>query len=193
MKRTEQRERTRSALLIAAAEEFESRGYAATSLSHVAEKLGLVRGTVHFHFATKQALAAAIIDHATTRWASLQAESRERAGGVLRSLIWLSHEVADAYATDPRDRAAIRIVREDGTLGVTASELVAQWTAFLTERLADSQQAGEAKSDIRLDVDAPVLLAAFTGIVTSASPASRKTLRQRVDRFWDYALTLIAS
>ncbi|MCI1660203.1 TetR family transcriptional regulator [Bifidobacterium psychraerophilum] len=46
MNRNEQRRRTREALLEAAALEFESYGYAETTLQHVADRLGLSRGTV---------------------------------------------------------------------------------------------------------------------------------------------------
>ncbi|MFT9397923.1 MAG: helix-turn-helix domain-containing protein [Bifidobacterium psychraerophilum] len=66
MSRNEQRRRTREALLEAAALEFESYGYAETTLQHVADRLGLSRGTVLFHFQSKDALRCSLIDWADT-------------------------------------------------------------------------------------------------------------------------------
>lgn len=55
MDNAERRRRTREALLEAAAQEFEAYGYEKTTLQGVADRLGLTRGTVLFHFHTKEA------------------------------------------------------------------------------------------------------------------------------------------
>ena len=61
MNSAERRRRTREALLEAAALEFETQGYAKTTLQGVADRLGLTRGTVLFHFHTKEALRDTLI------------------------------------------------------------------------------------------------------------------------------------
>ncbi|WP_103528244.1 MULTISPECIES: TetR/AcrR family transcriptional regulator [Streptomyces] len=59
-------ERTRQALIAAAAEEFDRRGYAGTSLSAVHRGCGVTMGALTFHFPTKADLAAAVAEEAET-------------------------------------------------------------------------------------------------------------------------------
>src|SRR3954464_3432219 len=55
-------EATRAALLEEATTLFAERGYAATSLEHVASATRVTRGAVYHHFAGKQALFEAVLD-----------------------------------------------------------------------------------------------------------------------------------
>ncbi|MFB9834126.1 TetR/AcrR family transcriptional regulator [Actinoallomurus acaciae] len=55
-------EATRAAILDQATTLFAERGYAATSLEHVASATGVTRGAVYHHFADKQALFEAVLD-----------------------------------------------------------------------------------------------------------------------------------
>lgn len=59
--RTRNRERTRAALLDAAAVVFARKGFAAASLDEIAEAAGFTRGAVHHHFASKEELFLAVI------------------------------------------------------------------------------------------------------------------------------------
>ena len=55
---------TRHTVIAAAAEIFEERGYGNTSLSDVIERANVTKGAFYYHFATKEDLAAAIIEQA---------------------------------------------------------------------------------------------------------------------------------
>ncbi|MBW1639513.1 TetR/AcrR family transcriptional regulator [Microbacterium resistens] len=57
---------TRARLLSAAAEEFLERGYAAASLSRIAERIGLTKGAFSHHFPTKDTLIDAMMSHVVT-------------------------------------------------------------------------------------------------------------------------------
>ncbi|MFD5869625.1 TetR family transcriptional regulator [Streptomyces sp. NPDC060322] len=57
-------ERTRQALIAAAAVEFDRRGYAGTSLSAVHRACGMTMGALSFHFPTKAELARAVLQEA---------------------------------------------------------------------------------------------------------------------------------
>lgn len=58
---TERRERTRSALLEAAASVFAERGYHGATLDAIAERAGLSKGSVYHHFASKHELFGALL------------------------------------------------------------------------------------------------------------------------------------
>lgn len=60
MSRQERAERTRRAVLAAAAREFADHGFAGTSLSRICGAAGVTMGAVTFHFATKAELADAV-------------------------------------------------------------------------------------------------------------------------------------
>lgn len=57
-------ERTRAALIRAAAVEFDRYGYATTSMNRIAKSAGLSTGALTFHFASKDDLANAVVDQA---------------------------------------------------------------------------------------------------------------------------------
>ena len=54
--------RTRAAILQAAAEAFTTSGYEVTTLDNIADRIGLSRGTVLFHFESKRALLMAVVE-----------------------------------------------------------------------------------------------------------------------------------
>lgn len=166
MQRDEQRRRTREALLTAAAHEFELRGFAGTSLAHVADRLGLVRTTVHFHFATKERLAQELVDTVNAEWLAL-IETLAPAGdgrGRLRAALT---EVVARWLADPRVRAAHRLINEHCAPGPSRQA----WVAFVRDALADGAADGSIRADI-LSSDAPALVAMARGVLREADPAA---------------------
>jgi AcrR family transcriptional regulator len=183
--RTEQRERTRQALLAAAAQEFEARGYVGTSLSDVAARLGLVRGTVHFHFRTKHALATAIVESFVEGALELQRQSaRDAAGGVAAELVRLSQLLATRFADDAGFRAAVRLLGETDDLGVTRSGVSATWLAHVESLLA----AGRASGELAADVDPGMLVRAIAALALSPATGDGLASHGHLERFWNRIL-----
>ncbi|MGH3884822.1 MAG: TetR family transcriptional regulator, partial [Pseudonocardiaceae bacterium] len=65
---------TRRALLVAAAAQFAAVGYHGTSLSEVIAASKVTKGALYFHFASKQALADAVVAEMVEHWKVLVAE-----------------------------------------------------------------------------------------------------------------------
>ncbi|MCA1836105.1 MAG: TetR/AcrR family transcriptional regulator, partial [Actinobacteria bacterium] len=63
---------TRQAILTAAAEHFARNGYHATSLDSVLADSGGTKGALYFHFASKEALARAVVAEMVQRWRDLR-------------------------------------------------------------------------------------------------------------------------
>ena len=61
-------DRSRRAILDAAAPVFAERGYTAASLNQIIEASGLTKGGFYFHFPSKLALARAVIADQNERW-----------------------------------------------------------------------------------------------------------------------------
>lgn len=185
MQRDEQRRRTRGALLTAAAHEFEERGYQATSLADVAERLGLVRATVHFHFATKEKLAAEIIASQAEAW-RVEREGALRAEGcdAVARLRTLALAVGERWLEDARVRAACRLLTEP-QFSDAAAGANEEWRACVHRLLEDGRADGSLGAGVDPDADSGVLVAAAGGVLRSmsADDASRSTALLR--RFTD--------
>lgn len=174
MGRAEQAERTRAALLLAAAAEFEQRGFAATSLTDVSDRLGLVRATVHFHFATKRLLAEALVDHLARAWQEIRtAMGPQVPAGGLERLRWDSEQVVAGYLDDPRQRAGLRLAIEPEL--TASSALVEPWVAHVAELLTP---LGRPESAV-------VLVHGFAGVLVSTRGATAAGEAERsVAEFW---------
>src|SRR5918911_2908417 len=84
---------TRQAILTAAAEHFARNGYHATSLERVLADSGGTKGALYFHFASKEALARAVIAEMVQRWSDLRRQVGELGLDPLSALLALVDEV----------------------------------------------------------------------------------------------------
>ena len=62
MKKAEQSEATRTALLQAARELFTERGYAGTATEDIAQRAGVTRGALYYQFGDKSGLFHAVLE-----------------------------------------------------------------------------------------------------------------------------------
>lgn len=77
-KRRANGEESRRRIIEAAAEIASERGYEGTSISTVSERSGLPSSSIYWHFADKDDLIAAVIEHSFERWRELMAASLDR-------------------------------------------------------------------------------------------------------------------
>ena len=68
--RERQRQEREDLILRAAADLFVERGFHDTSMEDIAARVGIAKGTVYLHFASKEDLALALVDQAARRFAS---------------------------------------------------------------------------------------------------------------------------
>jgi AcrR family transcriptional regulator len=162
-----QGERTRARTLDAAMHVIEERGATALSLNAVAERAGVSKGTLLYHFPTKEALVQAVVDHYVQRFEEAVDEHARRHPG---PDAWLRAYVAVGLDDGERRRSRALF----GTLAVNPD---------VTDRLRDRQRGwqrrveeGDADPDtallVKLAVDG-VLIADFTGAAPAAAPLLR--------------------
>jgi TetR/AcrR family transcriptional repressor of nem operon len=101
---------TRQRLVTAASRQFAQRPYSMVSLDDILAEAELTKGAMYFHFASKQALAAAIIDDLTVmnRAAVTEVVARKMSG--LETLIDLVYLLAVQDAQNEVARAGVRLV-----------------------------------------------------------------------------------
>lgn len=164
---------TREAILRAAAEEFDRLGYDRTSLSAVLARSGLTKGAFYFHFASKEALACALIEDQDQSWERMREEWDARAVGPLCKLVGMFVESADRMAGNVTLRAGVRLAadREVGYPGVPSAHL--GWEKIIEDYLSAARDAGEIRSDVEPAALARTLCASTLGARYISSATTR--------------------
>lgn len=71
---------SRERILAAATEVFSTRGYAGAGVDRLAEKSGIAKTAIYYHFGNKEGLLAAVLERAATQWID-GIQSAARQGG----------------------------------------------------------------------------------------------------------------
>lgn len=181
---------TRNAVLAAAARVFERTGFAGSSIADILEESGVTKGALYFHFASKEALAAAIIEQqADWRESNVQPSPYH-----LQRLIDLSFRFVGALQADPLVRASIRLTLERNTFVTDDASPYEGWLDAVHGHLLSAQAADELRSDVDPLDAAKVLVAAITGVqLVSEATTGRADVQDRVGRLWTYFLPGLAT
>ncbi len=135
-------------ILDAAFEEFVAKGFVATRVEDIADRIGVTKGTIYLYFPTKEELFSAMVAHISTPLEELLRE----AGGLqgtckqrLESLLLLCYE---RISEDRRTRELIRFAISEGTrfpqlIKGHRSELIHPLLRRVQELLDEGIAAGE--------------------------------------------------
>ncbi|MEU9377111.1 ScbR family autoregulator-binding transcription factor [Streptomyces sp. NPDC048255] len=179
--------RTREALLHAAAEEFDEKGYTGALVNSILERAGLTAGAMYFHFKSKEALAVAVMN------GQQQAiEPRVTSRGLQRlvdiTLVW-----AHQLPVDPMLRAGVRLAVEQGSFGMRDATTFLNWQASMIECLRDAEEDGELLPEVVPENIAEFVVGACTGVQLYAQLVNgRADLCERTVRMWELLLPGIA-
>ena len=111
MPRQQRAERTRVAILDAAAVEFDEHGYEGARLERIVERTGATKGAVYFHFRSKLDIAEALVADKYANWPVIIAEVAESGLRGLAAAEELTQRVAAVFVGDVRVRAAMRLTQ----------------------------------------------------------------------------------
>lgn len=193
MRRTAQLERTRQALLQAAAEEFAANGYNATRLQDVCTRIGMTKGAVTFHYPTKAQLARAVGEAWTETWAAEVAQSTDR-GLDLRELESFMVRMTERAQHDPLWRATTRLASERERTPDDIPHPSREWLTLIRAALHASKETGELRRDLDVDAAAWQLTAHVIGIhsLTVDLPRGQNAAHQ-VRQLWDAHRSILAA
>lgn len=184
MARQGRAEQTRSAIVAAAAELFDRRGYEATSLADITTHAGVTKGSLYFHFSSKEDLALAVVAEQHRLWTEFAESEGDERGG-LEVLIRITFGLAQQLIKQPLIRGGIRLTLEHGTFQRPLPDPYLDWIARVTKLL----ELGRGESDVRADIDlervATVIVSSFTGIQLVAQVLDeRHALCDRIVDLW---------
>ncbi len=185
---------TRRAIVIAAAEEFDRVGYDATPLSAVLRRSGVTKGAFYFHFASKESLAAALIQLQNRRWPTLRQRWLGRGLDPLSVAIGMVDEATRLIEEDVVLRAGTSLARHRIADEVAERRSGADWETLLADLLRRSAERGLLRSGVEPAEVARVVHAAIIGARTLGSERSGGPgATARTSEVWRVTLRGVAS
>jgi AcrR family transcriptional regulator len=185
---------TRLAILTAAAEHFGRNGYHATSLDSVLADSGGTKGALYFHFASKEALARAVIAEMMQRWGGLRGQVSRYGLDPLSALLALVDEVIRRLIEDPIARGGTRLLNDLPTRAQDARAHYGRGERDAAALLAEAAQAGLLREGIDPALVARQIVALLAGHRQICDAMEdRHSLRQRIDEAWMLLLPTIAT
>ncbi|WIB25792.1 ScbR family autoregulator-binding transcription factor [Curtobacterium sp. MCSS17_015] len=172
----------RTAILDAAAVEFDRQGFGAASIAGIAKAAGVSQGAIHFHFRTKQAIALGVIDEQNARtFAAVTFADPSPLGG----LVVASRTIAGLLLEDPVVRAGIRLSLENRVFSGATSAFYDQWIASVVDVFRLAVAAGEVDSTVSAEALGATVVPWFTGVqLVSDVRAARADLLPAVGTMW---------
>lgn len=155
--------RTRASVLEAAAESFAAKGFPEVTVLDVAERAGLTKGAVYFHFANKEALAVAVAQEFYGRVGEVARNLRGDDRSPLDRAIEFVRRNALLFRDDRVIQAGARLQIERPYIDSSLPTPYVGALEALTEFLDGAEEAGQLRPGSRPEALARVLLSAFFG------------------------------
>ncbi|MCB0946914.1 MAG: TetR family transcriptional regulator, partial [Mycobacterium sp.] len=114
MARQARAEATRHKIIDAAVDIFSEVGYASTGLGEIIERAEITKGALYYHFDSREALAAAIIEEATDRVIGAFRDIAQSSTPALENMIHGSFVVLGMIAQDKLARIGRQLARALG-------------------------------------------------------------------------------
>lgn len=140
---------TRQRILDAAATLFAESGYGETGLAEVLQRSKVSKGAFYYHFQSKEALAAAIIDEFELRCGEVVAKHFDLASPRLEGIIRSTFDVQCLMRSDTTFRIGQELSQALSQISTAGARMYTEWTA----RFADMVRAVAASGELRPDVD----------------------------------------
>jgi AcrR family transcriptional regulator len=185
---------TRARVLTAAAEVFARTGFLAASMNDIVDQAGVTKGAVYFHFASKEALAVAVVEEQFRQWPRVVSLIDEHAPDELTAIVALTYEVGARFRDDVLVTAGVRLSFERGLVNVDMPTPFVGWVAQLQSMFSRARRNGLLRAGVMPAPTSRALVGSFFGVQhVSEILASRQDLETRLDEFWRIFLVGIAA
>lgn len=172
---------TRRNALRGAALVIDRRGYEAATIAEIVHESNITKGALYFHFASKEAIAEAIIAE-QGEWLSQRFVDE---AAPVQTIIDLSYAFVDALRTDPLMRASIRMTIDRAGAHDSIVRGYETWISTVQALLARARSEGTLNGGLRPADCAYTIASAMTGLqLTSDALTGRADLPERVEQLW---------
>ncbi|MBA0049637.1 TetR/AcrR family transcriptional regulator [Streptomyces sp. AJS327] len=168
--RQERAERTRRALVLAAAQAFDAHGYDRTSLQSISGSARVTKGGLGFHFASKRELALAVRDSACASARSALASLERGERPALQVAVDMTHALVQQLHRSPVARAAVRLTQHGDLPDDETRDYCLIWRAGMDGALTRAVRQRALTQDSDPGKLAPLALALATGAELTTRP-----------------------
>lgn len=176
-------------ILLAAAEVFERRGYAAAGVAEIASRARCTTGALYFHYASKDGLAAAVVQAHFEAWSPMVEAVESLPAPALEQLLALSYLVIRAFRDNVLVRAGARLWTERLAIDATLPPPFTGWIAVVTGLLARARSQGDLPATAACSEIADVLVCALFGVHTvSDALDARARIEDHLGALWTLLL-----
>jgi AcrR family transcriptional regulator len=187
-------ERSRRAILDAAAPIFAEHGYSGASLNRIILASGLTKGGFYFHFPSKQALALAVLADRTVRWYSIvmaEVSQHPRAVDRLFAFPKVMARGTIQQLAPGNLRKLIDELSGDPDLRDEVCGSVAQAIEVVAGQFREAQAEGDIRPDIDPKTMAEIAVGAFTGMQTITEQLGDDELERRIESLVEFVRAAI--
>jgi TetR/AcrR family transcriptional repressor of nem operon len=179
---------TRQRLIAAASRQFAHRAYSTVSLDDILAEAELTKGAMYFHFASKQALAVAIIENlaAVSRTAVTELLARRMSG--LETAIDLIYLLAVQDTRDEVVRAGVRLLESLDNSAALPPAVWHSWIEFITTLIQKAVTEGDVVDDNNPEDIAKMLVALWVGIRRISELDELEHYLDNLEKAWILAL-----
>jgi AcrR family transcriptional regulator len=185
---------TRRKIINAAVELFNEVGYAATGLGDIVERTKMTKGALYYHFDSKEAIAAAIIEEGSAIVQTAFDKICESSAPALENTIHGMFVVADTVLEDKIARTARQLTRALGDFNDAATRSYTNWLATVKVQFSRVSAEGDLRADRDPDDVSEAVLAALLGaeLISSATVSDDDPIRRHT-RTWEILLLAIVA
>jgi TetR/AcrR family transcriptional regulator, transcriptional repressor for nem operon len=167
---------TRGRILDVAGQEFQKRGYHATSMHNVRRAARVPGGSLYHYFPTKKSLGLAVIkERVATSVANTWIEPLRKASSASQGILGVFDAVAGSLRSDdvlgcPLNNLALELSRGDRDFQVALRRVFDEWEKAVAERLSDNFAPNKRES-VGSSGMATLIVAVFSGAMALAKTA----------------------
>ncbi len=191
MAKQERAMRTREALIRAAAESFDQDGFTVASLTRISSRAGVSSGALHFHFASKAALADAVEEAAAMVLRAIAHDADRPGSSRLQHLVDATHRLAEALRDDVVLRAGFELSGE--TARVPRTDLRLSWRDRVERQVRRCEETGELRAGVTAGRVVSAVVAATVGFEVLGVRNRAWLAPGTIAEFWRLLLPTLAS
>lgn len=174
----------RSRLVLAAATTFVEHGFAGSTLARIRANSGVTNGAFYHHFATREAVAEAVLAEYAERASRTVADATSSSTSGMHALLKVSVTFAELLRTDVVVLAGVLVTTEVG-LTFLATKPYLDWLSRLEPLVEACQQEGTIRREFTAADISSLLVSTFTGTqLLSGAVSQRQDLMARLARHW---------
>lgn len=191
MVRQARAEATRRRIIEAGVELFDELGYGETGLADVLQRAGVSKGAFYYHFDSKEAVAAAIIDDFDRMVTAAAAELFDPASPKLEEIIRATFKSADIIRSDKTASVGHQLLQSLGQISSAAARVYKRWTHDYLEVLTRAISGWELRKGLEI---ADAVEGIWVGIAGShlLSAAMGDDPFERLTKSWRMLLRVLA-